>query len=76
MHKGRISPSIKCERRSNPPRNRPTAVGLGKATDVSERTYSRKPRYGATHMRSYSDAKLLRIANLYKFFGKLIPKQD
>ena len=27
------------EERSNPPRNWPTAVGLGKATDVPERTY-------------------------------------
>ena len=39
MHKERISPSISAREEVNPSRNRPTAVGLGKATDVPERSY-------------------------------------
>ena len=46
--------------RSNPPRNWPTAVGLGKATCAPKRTYLQKPRCGATRMRSYPHAKLPR----------------
>ena len=50
-----------CKRRSNPPRNRPMAVGLGKARRVSKRTYFWKPRCGATRTQTRSDSRICTI---------------
>ena len=53
----KIFPGQRKRRRKSSLKNRPTAVGLGKATCAPKRTYLQKPRCGATRTRSYSESR-------------------
>ena len=67
LEKGKHPPLVRCDRRISPSNgakgemillvNQPMTVGFEKATGVPKRTYSRKPRCGATRARSYSESR-------------------